>query len=155
REAALHTADDLAFHGLFLLVQALEARPGFLAAGLVTRQHGVAERVLDALQGNLDDLADLRLVVVRCKFAGRDTAFGLETDIDGDEVVSNCGDGGGDDPALHHGGAGKALFEHGGKITGGRLHSVDGRHQGSKRVSRYGPTGSSGGLAAPCGVVEK
>src|SRR5262249_51284505 len=34
REAALHAADDRAFHGLFLLMQALEAGSGFFSAGV-------------------------------------------------------------------------------------------------------------------------
>ncbi len=63
-EAAFDAADDRAFDGLFLLVHALEAGPGFFTLGLVARQHSVAERVLDALEVDFDDGADrgLRLV---------------------------------------------------------------------------------------------
>jgi len=150
-EAAFDAADDRAFDGFFLLGQALEARPGFFTLGLVARQHGVAQRVLDALEIDFDNRADSRLRFVGGEFAGRDAAFGLEADVDGDEVASNAGDRGGDNAALDHARAGEALFKQGGEIIRSRVHLGD-RHQGSKRVRRYRPTGSSGGLATTCGV---
>jgi hypothetical protein len=39
----------------------LELVPALLAAGLLARQHGLAERVLDALEIDLDLVADLEL----------------------------------------------------------------------------------------------
>ena len=42
-----------------LLEGLLELGPAFLAARLVARQHGFAERVFDALEIDLDHVADL------------------------------------------------------------------------------------------------
>ena len=132
-EAAFDAADDRAFDGLFLLVQALEAGPGFFALGLVARQHGVAQRVLDALEIDFDDRADRRLVLVSGKFAERDAALGLEADVDGDEVPSDAGDRGGNNPAFDHGGTGKALFKESGKVIGRRIHLGGGQAKVSER----------------------
>ncbi len=59
-EAALDLVEDDARDLLALLEHLLEARPALLAARLVARQHGLTERVLDALQVDLDLVADLR-----------------------------------------------------------------------------------------------
>ena len=120
-EAALHAADDRAIHGFLRGERLLEARPGFLAARLLARDHGVAERVLDAVEVDLDDVAGLRLAraVVDEEFAQRDTAFGLEADIDDDEVVFDGEDCGGDDASLDHAAGAEALIEQGGEIFAG------------------------------------
>ncbi len=47
---------------LVVLERLLELAPAFLAARLVARQDGFAERVLDALEIDLDLVADLELV---------------------------------------------------------------------------------------------
>ena len=135
-EAAFDAADDRAFDGLFLLGHALEARPGFFTLGLVARQDGVAQGVLDALEIDFDDRADRRLRFVGGEFAGRNAAFGFQADIDRDEIGADGGDRGGDNAALDHSRAGKAVFKEGGKIVSGRVHRCDGRHQGSNRRSR-------------------
>src|SRR5262249_18378952 len=64
-EAALDPADDRTLDRFLALGEALEARPGFFTLGLVARQHGVAQRVLDALEIDFDNGADGRLHVVR------------------------------------------------------------------------------------------
>ena len=56
-EAALHLVEDLAGDGLVLLEHHFEADPALLAARLLARQHRLAERVLDALQIDLDLVA--------------------------------------------------------------------------------------------------
>ncbi len=92
-EAALNAADDGAHDRLVLAEHHFEAGPGFLAAGLVAADDRFAERVLDALQEDLDGVADLqrRLAgVVDAEFLHRDAAFGLQTDVDDRESPSRC-----------------------------------------------------------------
>ena len=60
-EAALDLVEDDAGDLLVLLEEALEARPALFAPRLVARQHGFTERVLDALQVDLDGVADLEI----------------------------------------------------------------------------------------------
>ena len=60
-EAALHPAEDGALDRLVLVERLLEAGPALLAAGLLARQHRLAQRVLDALEVDLDGVADLEL----------------------------------------------------------------------------------------------
>src|SRR5690606_12683235 len=60
-EAALDLVEDDAGHLLALLVHLLETGPALLAAGLVARQNGFTQRVLDALQIDLDFVTDLEL----------------------------------------------------------------------------------------------
>ena len=98
-EAALDAAEDHAFDALVRIRHLLEAGPGFLAAGLVTRQNGLAHRILDALQVDFDGVADLdfRRLARLGEFLDGDLAFGLQTDIDDRKVVLD-----GDDAALDH-----------------------------------------------------
>ena len=60
-EAALDLVEDDARDLLVLLEHLLEAGPALLAARLVARQHGFTERILDALQVDLDLVADLEV----------------------------------------------------------------------------------------------
>ena len=62
-EAALDLIEDDALDLLVVVEGLLELAPAFLAPRLVARQHGFAERVLDALQIDLDVVADLELVL--------------------------------------------------------------------------------------------
>ena len=62
REAALDLVEDDARDLLVALERLLELAPALLAARLVARQHRLAERVLDALEIDLDGVADLDLV---------------------------------------------------------------------------------------------
>src|SRR4051812_23149037 len=61
REAALDLIEDDARDLLVGLERFLQLAPAFLAARLVAREHGIAKRVLDALEINLDLVADLQL----------------------------------------------------------------------------------------------
>ena len=74
-EAALDLIEDDALD-LFVAVEGLlELAPALLAPRLVAREHGFAERVLDALQIDLDGIADLesRLPARGREFAQRGT----------------------------------------------------------------------------------
>src|SRR5262249_28816505 len=88
-EAALDLIEDDALDLFVVLERLLELAPAFLAARLVARQHGFTERILDALQVNLDDVADLDLVVATGtgEFAHRDAALGLQADVDDGHVL--------------------------------------------------------------------
>ena len=61
-EAALDLVEDDALHLFVVLERLFELAPAFLAARLVARQHRFAERILDALEIDLDGVADLDLV---------------------------------------------------------------------------------------------
>ena len=67
----------------------LELAPAFLAARLVAREHRLAERVLDALEIDLDLVADLDLAAAAGagELADRDAAFGLRADVDDGHVL--------------------------------------------------------------------
>src|SRR6202034_3943203 len=88
-EAALDLIEYDALH-LFVVLECLfELAPAFLAARLVARQHGFAERILDPLEINLDGVADFDLVVAArtCEFAQRHAPFGLQADVDDGHVL--------------------------------------------------------------------
>ena len=96
-----------------------ELAPAFLAPRLVARQHRFAERVLDALEIDLDRVADLDvgLPAGRREFAHRHAAFGLGADVDDGHVLFDTDDLALDDGAFRGRAAlGKGLFEHCGEI---------------------------------------
>ena len=62
REAALDLVEDDAFDLLLVVEFLLQAGPALLAPRLFARQHGLAQRVLDALEIDLDGVADLESV---------------------------------------------------------------------------------------------
>ena len=99
-EAALDLIEDDAVDLLVLLERLLELDPALLAARLVARDDGFAERVLDALEIDLDLVADARrrVAAVIGEFLQRDAAFGLQTDVDERHVFFDR-----DDPALDDG----------------------------------------------------
>ena len=80
----------------------LELVPGGLAAGAVARQHRFAMGVLDAVDIDLDLVADLQfgLLAGRGELAQRHAAFGLQADVDDGEVVLDRGDDALDDAAF-------------------------------------------------------
>ncbi len=99
REAALDLVEDDARDLLVLLEHLLEPGPALLAPRLVARQHGLAQRVLDALEVNLDLVADLevRRLAGDRELAQRHAAFHLEADVDDGEILLDA-----DDLALDH-----------------------------------------------------
>jgi hypothetical protein len=121
-----------------------------------------ASRIFDALQIDLDGVADLDggLAVRRAELLQRHAAFGLQTDVDDREVLLDA-----DDLALHHlafdeVAAAQGFFEQGREIVAGRVHthiishklfsSFEWRGAGARiqaranalRVGDSGPTGS-------------
>src|SRR3984957_7480 len=122
-EAALDLIEDDAVHLLVVVEGLLELAPAFLAARLVARQHGLAERLLDAVEKHLDLVTDLELAFAAgsCEFTQRHAAFGLEADVDDGHVLFNRNNLALDDGAFLQVAAGKGLVEHGGKIVTGRI----------------------------------
>src|SRR4029077_19474355 len=98
-EAALDLVEDDALDLLVALERLLELAPALLAARLVARQHGFAERILDPLEIDLDGVADLELgqPAGAGEFADRDAALGLEADVDDGHVLFDGDDGALDD----------------------------------------------------------
>jgi hypothetical protein len=96
----------------------LQLDPAFLAAGLVARQDGFTQRILDALQVNLDRVADLDVGghARHGEFLEGDAALGLQADIDHGEVVLDGDDGALDDGAFLRALGLEALFQHRGEI---------------------------------------
>jgi hypothetical protein len=85
RVAALDLVEDDAGDALVGLEGPLELDPAFLAARLVARDDGLTERVLDALQIDLDLVADLERLLAAAgaeKFLEGDAALGLGADVD-------------------------------------------------------------------------
>ena len=100
------------------LAKLRELDPALFAAGLVAREDGVAEGVLDPVEIHVDDVAGLGLFIFECEFFCRDTAFGLEADIDENVFVLDANDGGRDNLAFLHRARGSGRFEHCREIVG-------------------------------------
>ncbi len=113
-EAALDAAEDHAGDALFIVEGLLQTNPAFLAAGLVAAQHRFAERIFDALQIDLDRVADIdvRRLARHREFLEGHTAFGLQSDIDDGEIILDGDDGAADDRAFLRGLALETGFEH-------------------------------------------
>src|SRR5262249_33051029 len=77
-EAALDLIEDDALYLFVVLKCSFELAPAFLASRLVARQHRLAQRILDALQIDLDGVADLDLVLAAgtVELTQRHAAFG-------------------------------------------------------------------------------
>ena len=78
-EAALDLVEDDALDLFVVLERLFELAPAFLAARLVAREHRLAERVLDALEIDLDGIADFDFggAAGPGEFFQRNAAFGL------------------------------------------------------------------------------
>jgi hypothetical protein len=92
-EAALHLVEDDAFDLLLGVELLLEPGPALLTAGLVARQHRLTERVLDALEVDLDGIADLQLLRLAGdrELAQGNAALHLETHVDHRQVLLDGG----------------------------------------------------------------
>ena len=123
-EAALDLVEDDAGDFLALLVKALEACPAFLSPRLIARQNGFTERVLDALQVDLDGVADLETarLAVEAEFLHRDAAFHFEADVDDCHVLFNADNLALDDGAFEQVVLGKAFGQQRGKIFARGIH---------------------------------
>ena len=133
REAALDLIEDDAVDLLVAVEGLLELAPAFLAARLVAREHRFAERILDALEINLDLVADLDLAAAAGtgKFADRDAAFGLRADVDQRHVLFDTDDLAFDDGAFLQIALAECLIEHCGKIFARGRGSSSGGHVNS------------------------
>src|SRR5690606_19287181 len=113
-EAALDLAGNAAGDDLAGLHRGLQLVPDHGALGLLARQHGLAEAVLEVLEGDLDVAAGggLDLAVLVTELFDRDDALGLEAGVDHDHVRAHLDHGAGDDGArLELGELGLALLE--------------------------------------------
>src|SRR5258708_4033422 len=122
-EAALDLVEDDPVDLFVVLERLFELAPAFLAARLVARQHGFAERILDAVEEHLDLVTDLDIAFAArsCEFAQRHPAFGLQADVDDGHVLFNRDDLALDDRAFLQVAAGKGFIEHRGEIVAGRI----------------------------------
>jgi len=147
-EAALDLVEDDAVHLLVVVEGLLELAPAFLAARLVARQHGLAERILDAVEEHLDLVADLEFAFAAGpgEFAQRHAAFGLEADVDDGHVLFDRNHDALDDRAFLQVATGKGLVEHRGKIVAGRIIGSSRSHLFSRCGYRrpFGLRGVSG-----------
>jgi hypothetical protein len=122
-EAALDLVEDDALDLLALVEGHLEADPALLAPRLLARQNRFAERVLDALEIDLDLIADLEAGIGtgNAEFLEGHATFGLEADIDDRKVLLDGDDGALDDAAFHERVGSERLGEKGGEVFLGRL----------------------------------
>src|SRR5450631_1380238 len=122
-EAALDLVEDDAVDLLVVVERLLELAPAFLAARLVARQHGFAERILDTVEEHLDLVAHFKFAFFAgpCEFTQSHAAFGLQADVDDGHVLLDRNNDALDDGAFLQIATGKALVEHGGKIVAGRI----------------------------------
>ena len=111
----------------------LELAPALLAARLVARENRFAERILDALEINLDLVADLDLAAAAGagKFADRDATLGLRADVDQRHVLFDTDDLAFDDGAFLQIALAECLIEHRGKIFARGRGSSSGGHSNS------------------------
>ena len=118
REAALDLIEDDALDLLVAVERLLELAPAFLAARLVARKNRLAERILDALEINLDLVADLDLAAPAGagELADRDTTFGLRADVDQRHVLFDADNLAFDDSAFEQIALAECLIEHRGEI---------------------------------------
>src|SRR5665213_178838 len=122
-EAALDLVEDDAVNILIVVEGLFELAPALLAARLVARQHGFAERILDPVEKHLDLVADLEFAFAAgsCEFTQRHAAFGLQADVDDGHVLLDRNNDALDDGAFLQVAAGKGLVEHRGEIVAGRV----------------------------------
>src|SRR5882672_2471111 len=122
-KAALDLVEDDAVDLLVVVEGLLELAPAFLAARLVARQHGFAERILDSVEEHLDFVANLEFAFAAgsCELAQRHAAFGLQADVDDGHVLFNCNYLALDDGAFLQIAAGEGLVQHCSEIVTGRI----------------------------------
>ena len=123
-EAALDAAEDHALHAGSDSLNAFSSRIQLSSRrALSRRQHRFAQRILDALQIDLDLVADLMLAGMPGieNSLRADAALGLQADIDHGVVVLDGDDRALDDGAFLRRLGEEAVFEHGREIfAGGR-----------------------------------
>ena len=83
-EAALNASEDGSGHSSVIGEGAFELGPGFLAAGTLAAENGLAVPIFHAFEVDLDAIAglDFRFLPGRGEFLQCDSSFGLEAHID-------------------------------------------------------------------------
>ena len=104
------------------LVWSLKARSSrfqLSSRRLVAAEHDLAAPVLEPLDEDLDRVADLDLgrLAGAAKFLQRDAAFGLQADVDDDDVIVDPDDGAPDDGAFEAVVRAQGLVQHRGEIV--------------------------------------
>ena len=117
-EAALDATDDGAVDRHALGEHDFQTGPGFFATRLVAADDGFTQGVLDALEVDFDIVADLRDdgAFADAELAGRDPAFGLQTDVDDQDVLFDADDAAVDDLTFAEVTALKGFVEQRGEI---------------------------------------
>ena len=121
-EPALDLVEDDALDLLIVFEGFFELDPALLAPRLVARDDGFAERVFDALEIDLDLVADdrRRVAAKAGEFLERHASFGLEADVDDGHVFFNRDDAALDDGTFESVGAAVAFIEQSGEIVARR-----------------------------------
>ena len=93
REAALHAVEDHALDLLVGFVFLFEPDPTLFAARFFTRQHGFAGGVLDALEIDVDLIADGKFggAAREAEFFQGNAAFGLQADVYNRHILFDAG----------------------------------------------------------------
>ena len=140
-EAALDAVEDHAFDALARLVFLLEPGPALLAPRLLARQHGLAGRILDALEIDIDLVADREIVRAarQAELFQGDAAFGLEPDVDYRNVLLDRDDGALDHTAFLERSPGEGFLKQGGELVAARMAYARLRlgHLGSYSASHH------------------
>src|ERR1700687_3638191 len=151
-EAALDLVEDDAVHLLVIVEGFFQFAPAFLAARLVARQHGFAERIFDTVEEHLDHVAYLEFAFTAGsgEFAQRHAAFSLQADVDDGHVLLDRNNGALDDGAFLQIAAGEGLVEHRGKIVAGRIIGSSSRSHLFSRCGYRRPFGLRGASRVKC-----
>src|ERR1700709_822466 len=130
----------------------LSSRRALSRARLVARQHGLAERILDAVEKHLDLVTDLEFAFAagHCEFAQRHAAFGLQADVDDGHVLFDRNNDALDDGAFLQVATGKGLVEHRSEIVTGRIIGSSSRSHMFSRCGYRRPFGLTGVSRVKC-----
>jgi hypothetical protein len=122
-KAAFDAAIDGAVHALLCFEGALQAGPGFLAAGLLAAQNDAAVAVFVPLHIQLDHVAGLhvRLLAGRAEFLEGHAAFALQANVDDGEFFGEADYPAGNDGPIEAGILAKGLIEEGGEILASEM----------------------------------
>src|SRR6185295_13259055 len=151
-EAALDLVEDDAVDLLVIVEGLLQLAPAFLAARLVARQHGFAERIFDPVEEHLDLVANLEIAFAAGagEFAQRDAALGLQADVDDGHVLFNCNYLALDDGAFLQIAAGEGLVQHCSEIVTGRIIRSSSRSHLFSNAGYCRPFGLKGASRVKC-----
>ena len=130
-EAALDAAEDDAFDARAVAGGVLQAVPSLFTAGALAADHRFAHGVFHTLEEYLDGVADVQALAGarRAEFGNGDSTFGLQADVDDDDVVFDADDGTPYDGAFDGVAAAEALIQKGREFIAKRgVRAGVGRH---------------------------